>query len=179
MQRVAHLRERHAGALDLLAVDVHHELGIAGREGGEERAQLRRLVAGANQLAARLGELLDLAARLVEQLELETAERAETADGGGRKGTTTAPLIAPSSPRSLATMVCAECSSPGRSSIDFSRVKIMPRFGDAPPKLKPTTEKALCTSGTFASTASTCRMTAEVYSSDAPSGPCTWMMMKF
>ena len=43
-------------------------------------AELRRLVAGARQLLRHRRELLDVAAALVEHLELEAAERAEALD---------------------------------------------------------------------------------------------------
>jgi hypothetical protein len=96
--------------------------------------------------------------------------------GGGRNGTTIAPLICPSSPRSCATTACADRSAPRRSASGSRRVNIMARFGAAPAKLNPTTAKTLRISRFRASTASVCRATPAVYSSDAPSGACTWTM---
>ena len=92
--------------------------------------------------------------------------------GGGRNGTTIAPLMPPSSlPRSRATMACADCDASRRSSNGLSRTNRMPRFGAGPEKLKPPTVNTATMSGSVASTFSAWLPTLPVYSSDAPSGP--------
>ena len=92
--------------------------------------------------------------------------------GGGRNGTTIAPLMPPISwPRSRATIACADCDSARRSSYGLSRTKRMARFGAGPEKLKPPTVNTAATSGSVARIFSACMPTLLVYSSDAPSGP--------
>ena len=109
-------------------------------------------------------------ARLVEQLELEPAKRAETADGRRQEwhddGTTDA------------TECAAEAADHGLRGLrgveslleGLSRMNRSPRLGEAPLKLKPPTVNALAMSFSLASTASTWRATLLVYSSDVPSG---------
>ena len=78
------------------------------------------------------------------------------ASAGGRKGTTCAPGILARAARSLPTTAGAPSSRVSRCSIGSSRTKSMPRFGEAPPKLKPMTENTARIAGSFCNTASTC-----------------------
>ena len=97
--------------------------------------------------------------------------------GGGRNGIASAPLMPPRSfPRSRATIAWADWDSLRRSSYGLSRMNRMARFGDAPEKLNPVTVNAAARSGSVSRIFSACRHMSLVYSRDAPSGACTWMM---
>ena len=80
LHRLRDVAERDAEALRLLAIDRHDELRIVGRELREHAREARRLVRLPRQVARGVGEILDRAAGLVEQLVLEPAEVAEARD---------------------------------------------------------------------------------------------------
>ncbi len=79
-ERLEDVVHRHAEGLGLRAIEVDEHLRHAGPEGGEEVAQLGRLVAGLDHALRHRRELLDVAAAPVLELELEAAGAREPAD---------------------------------------------------------------------------------------------------
>ena len=87
-ERVGDLAERDVKALGLFAIDGDEVLRIVCGVGGEEAGDIffRALAGGANQVVGRLVEILEGMRSLIEEFVLETAELAETLDGGRLEG---------------------------------------------------------------------------------------------
>ena len=86
LERVRDLAQRQAQAARLVAVDVHHQLRVVRPERREEADHLPGLSRLGLQGGDRVGQARHVAARLVEQLVLESAEDRQALDARRREG---------------------------------------------------------------------------------------------
>ena len=123
------------------------QLRIVRREAREQSGDATRLVARAGHLLRDVGKLGDVAARQVEHLDLEAAERREALNRrrrhrnhqrAGNAEHLAAQAVQHASERVLRPLALVE---------PLSRVNISPLFDAAPLKLKPATEKTAAISG--------------------------------
>ena len=119
---------------------------------------------------------IDVASRLIEDLELEAAEVSKPGNRRRRERDDDRAADAEERSPTRSRTALSSCAVPFRSAKGFRLEKISPWFGAAPLKLKPMTEKTPSMSGSFKRICSACRAIVPVCSSDEPAGAWTTVM---